>query len=206
MQVLGGGRRLLFSMLEGLFRQRNRQSIFFENIQHEFVNKLLLSIQTIVLLSIFIFCIVSHRANVPLESVSQMFWLIGVCSAALIFFLTVKFILNVLFGAIFSKPDQTNLFNQNVFSIVALSGLVLFVPTGLLFYAPETYYVCVYFNIIYLLFVEILIVYKIRTIFFYSNKLLLYFILYLCTLEVVPLYLGYRALIYLLQKSSLWVI
>ncbi|GHT42928.1 hypothetical protein AGMMS49965_15550 [Bacteroidia bacterium] len=206
MQVLGRGRRLLFSMLEGIFRRRNRQSIFFENIQHELVNKLLLSTQTIFLLSIFIFCIVLHRANVPLESLSQMFWLVGVCSGVIIFYLIVKFILNALFGAIFSESDQTKLFNQNVFSIVALSGLVLFVPTAILFYAPDAYYFCLYFNIIYLLFVEFLIIYKIHTIFFPSIKHLLYFILYLCTLEVVPLYLGYRALIYLLENSSLWVI
>lgn len=193
-------------MLEGIFRQRNRQSIFFENIQHELVNKLLLSTQTVFLLSIFIFCIVLHRANEPLETVSQMFWLLGVCSGSIIFFLILKFMLNALFGTIFSAPDQTKLFNQNVFSIVALSGLVLFVPTGILFYAPQTYYFCFYFNIAYLLCVECLIIYKIRTIFFPSNKHLLYFILYLCTLEVVPLYLGYRALIYLLENSSLWVI
>jgi hypothetical protein len=170
------------------------------------LSKLLLSFQTIVLVSIFVFCIVLHRANVPLESVSDMFWLIGVCSAAFLVFLIVKFILNLLFGAIFFEREQIYLFNQNLFSIVALSGLVLFVPTLILFYAPEAYYVCTWFNIIYLLFVEFLTIYKILTIFFPSNRLLLHFILYLCTLEVVPLYLGYRALIYMLQNSSLWVI
>ncbi|MDR0834897.1 MAG: DUF4271 domain-containing protein [Candidatus Symbiothrix sp.] len=205
MQVLGSGRRLFAAMMEGLFRERNRQSIFFENIQHEFISKLLLTSQTIVLLSIFIFCIVSYHANVPLESVSELFWLIGVSSAVIIVFLLVKFAFNYMIGTVFFEKDQVDLFSQNMLSIVALSGLVLFIPTVLMFYVKASYYFGFYFNFIFLSLVEILICYKVYTIFFQKNNLLLYFILYLCTLEAVPLYLGYRALIYLLQNSTLWV-
>lgn len=205
MQVLGSGRRLFAAMLEGLFRERNRQSIFFENIQHEFINKLVLAAQTVILLSVFIFCLISYYTNMPLESMSQLLWICGISSVVIIVFLLFKFILNYLVSTIFFEKEQVSLFNQNMFSIVALGGLVLFMPTVMLFYVKESFYFGFYFNLTFFALVELLIGYKIYTIFFREKLLLLYFILYLCALEAVPLYLGYRTLIYFLQNSTLWV-
>ncbi|MDR0680449.1 MAG: DUF4271 domain-containing protein [Dysgonamonadaceae bacterium] len=208
MQLLGKGRRLFYSMLHSLFRKKSRQSIFFEPVDNEMISKLLLSFQTIILSSIFIYCSFSHASDVPFETVVQLFWLLGIASALIIVFFLYKFLSNILIGIIFFQKESVHLFAYNIFSIISLSGLVLFIPTLLIFYVKEAYYFCYYFNLIYFFFVEMLIVYKIYMIFFHDKRLLLYFILYLCAQEIVSLYLSYRALVYLfikLQKSTLWL-
>jgi hypothetical protein len=208
MQLLGRGRRLFYSMLQGLFRKKNRQSIFFEQVDNEMISKLLLFLQTIILSSIFIYCVFSHAADTPFETVTQLLWLLGIASALIIVFFLHKILSNILIGNVFFNKENVRLLNHNLFSIIALSGLILFIPTLLLFYVKEAYYFCYYFNLLYFLFVEALIVYKAYVIFFHDKRLLLYFILYLCAQEIVSLYLSYRALIYLfikLQKSTLWL-
>jgi hypothetical protein len=137
-----------------------------------------------------------------------LFWILGIVSSLIIVFFIYKFLSNILIGNIFFQKENVHLLNYNLFSIISLSGLVLFIPTLLMFYVKEAYYFCFYFNLIYFLFVEVLMVYKIYVIFFHNKGLLLYFILYLCAQEIVSLYLSYRALIYLftkLQKSTLWL-
>ncbi|GAP72712.1 hypothetical protein SAMD00024442_4_64 [Candidatus Symbiothrix dinenymphae] len=194
MQLLGRGRKLFSAMLESLFRRRSRSSIFYENIQRDFSSKFLLTIQTVLLFSVFVFCIVSHNAD-ELLSVSQFFEMISITSAVFGCFVVLKFVLNFVMGAIFFRNDQVNLFHQALFSIVSLLGLLIFIPTLLMFYVEEAYTICLYFNIICFVLVELLITYKIFTTFFNKAYFIFYFIAYFCIMEVVPLYIAYKTLL-----------
>jgi hypothetical protein len=207
MQLLGKRSRLFSSMLHGLFREGNRQSIFFEPVDNEVLTKLLLCLQTVILSAVCVYCVFIHdTAAIEFETMAQqLFWTLGTVSLVIIVFILYKFASIVLIGNIFFPKENVILLNYNLFSIISLSGFILFIPALLMFYVNSAYYFCLYFNLIYFLFVEILIIYKIYVIFLHSKRFLLYFILYLCAQEIVPLYLVYRALIYLLmQKGSLW--
>ncbi|MDR0412760.1 MAG: DUF4271 domain-containing protein [Dysgonamonadaceae bacterium] len=207
-QLAGKGWRLFYSMQQDLFWQRYRSSIFFDSVDNEMIRKLLLVFQTVVLSSLFIYCVFYHSAAVPFGSVTQMFWLLGTASALITAFFICKFISNTLIGNIFFQRDSVRLLNRNLLSVISLSGPVLFVPALLMFYVKEAYSVCYYFILAYFLLAEMLIVYKTYVIFFSDKRLLLYFILYLCAQEIVSLYLSYKALVYLLiqlQKSTLWL-
>jgi hypothetical protein len=208
MQLLGKRIRLFSSMLHGIFRERNRQSIFTEPVDNEFLTKILLCLQTVILTAIIIYCTLFHSKDIPFETIAQqLFWTLGSVSLLIIIFFLYKFASNVLIGNVFFPKENVLLLNFNLFSIISLSGFVLFIPTLLMFYVSNAYYFCFYFNIIYFLFIEILMIYKIYVIFFHHKSLLLYFILYLCAQEIVPLYLSYKALdylIFMMQNGTLW--
>jgi hypothetical protein len=131
---------------------------------------------------------------------------LGKISLALIAFFLYKFLSYTVLGAIFFKKDTVLQWNNDFFSLISLNGIFLFVPTLILFYIETAYIFCTYFMAIYLIFNLFFIFYKIYTLFFQGKQRLLYFILYICTQEIIPLYLVYRGLVYLIaQKDTIWM-
>jgi hypothetical protein len=196
MQLFGAGRKLLSSMLYSLFREKDRQSIFSETVDNELISKIFLCLQTVILISILVYCTFAHEWYLKFETVTQLFRLLGGTALLIIVFLLYKFLSNIVISSIFFEQENVHLWNDNFFSIMSLSGLVLFIPALLMFYVPEAFYFCFYFSLAFFLFVEILTFYKIFVIFFHHKSVLLYFILYLCAQELVPLYLSYKALVH----------
>jgi hypothetical protein len=185
---------LLTSMIKGLSGSNNRESIFFEQIHNEFVIKLLLSLQTIILCSIIFFSCSIYQAEFPQESNLRIFSFIFKTSALILVFFLYKVLFYNIIGNIFFSRESLREWNDYFFSIICLSGFILFLPTLLLFYIEKIFYFCCFFYVIYFIFVIILIFRKIYMLFFPHKALLLYFILYLCAQEIVPLYFLYKGL------------
>jgi hypothetical protein len=194
--------KLLFSMIESVFRQKERQAV----VNNELAIKLFLCLQTIVFSSISIYFIFNYFTGFSIDSASELFLFFGILSLLLLVFCLYKFLLNTLVGSVFFQKEQVRLWNDNFFTIISLSGLVLFIPTVLLFYFPSSFLFCFYFIVIYLLFTLILITYRIYVIFFHHKSALLYFILYLCAQEIVPLYFLYEVLVYLFNTMQMGIL
>jgi hypothetical protein len=205
---VSGGTILLSSMIRELFRKNERVSIFSETVNNEFIIKLLLTFETIILLSIICFSIFFHQLNPAFEESSQVFQLIGEACLLFIIFLAYKYLSCFVIAKIFFAKENFQQWKNNFTSIICLSGFILFIPALLLFYSGETYYFCQIFNLIYFIFISLLISYKVYVIFFPNKSLVLYFILYLCAQEIIPLYFLYRGVNYLfdiVQKGTLWL-
>ena len=196
MQCIGNYRQLLTAMLRRLFRQQERESIFSETVNNEFLIKLILCLQTILMSSILIYCIFSHTLNLPFETTALLVRALEVTAGIILLFVLYKFVINFGVGLVFSQRENIQLWNNLFFSMVSLSGIVLFFPAVLIFYFPKTYYICAYLFLFYFLFVKILTFYKLYTIFFQQKSTLLYFILYLCAQELLPLFFIYKTLAY----------
>ena len=196
MQFIGSWRRLLMSMLHHLFRQQEQQSVFSQTVNNEFIIKSVLCLQTILMSSILIYCVFFHEWNLPFETTTQFARTLGGTVLIILLFIIYKFLTNFGVAFIFFQWESTLLWNKLYFSIVSLSGIALFIPALLIFFFPNTYYFCAYLSLFYFLFVEILMLYKIFKIFFQQKSPLLYFILYLCTQELLPLFFTYKALVY----------
>ncbi|MDR2682543.1 MAG: DUF4271 domain-containing protein [Dysgonamonadaceae bacterium] len=110
-------------------------------------------------------------------------------------FMLYKFLTYLWVGYVFFSGENIRLWNSCYFSIISLSGVGLFVPALLIFYLPGAYSVCFYFCLLYFLFVKLLMFYKMFIIFFRYKSALLYFILYLCTQELLPLFFALKALV-----------
>ncbi|GHV10483.1 hypothetical protein FACS1894162_4810 [Bacteroidia bacterium] len=196
-QLLGSYVKLMASMLHDLFSQKGRNSIFSEPVNHEFIIKILLILQTIILTSIIIYFSCSYWWNLPYESAGHLFSSLVFVSLLIFAYILYKFVASIIVGLIFFETENLQIWIDNFSSILSLSGLAIYIPALLIFYIPETTVYCFYFSVIYFVFVEILLFYKIYIIFFQQKRFSLHFILYLCTLEFVPLFLFYKALIWL---------
>ncbi|MDR2843210.1 MAG: DUF4271 domain-containing protein [Candidatus Symbiothrix sp.] len=197
--LLKGGRKLIASMLYSLFSNNNRQSIFSNTVNNELISKLLLCLQTIVLMSVILSLVIMSQIRLPMDPMAHWLEILGISSLAILAFILYQYITTSIVGWVFLDKDDIQIWNSNYFSILSLSGLVLFVPALCMFFFPEAYYYGFYFTLCYMIFVEGLIALKIYKIFFRQKSGFIYFILYLCTRKLVPLYLLYRALIYFIR-------
>lgn len=185
---------LLFAMLNDFFFTKNRQSVFCEKIGNGIVSKLFLSLQTVILFSLAIYCMLLHLFNLKFENSLQLLTNLGVISSFIIAYILYKFLLNVLVSHIFFQKKNILLWNNYFFSIFSLCGLCLFIPVLLIFYLGNIFYF--YFVLGCFLFAEILILNKFYMLFFHKKSILHYFILYLYIQTIVPLCLLYKVMIY----------
>ena len=178
--------------------------MFYETVTNEALNKFILSFQTILLLSILFYSYVVHEGLLSITTSMQMLLFLGKCFILLIAFLLYKFLSYSISGFIFFKKETVSQWNDDYFSLISLNGVILFFPVLILFYVEAVYSICIYFLAFYLIFNLLFVFYKVYVLFFQGKQRLIYFILYLCTQEIIPLYLVYRGLVYLIvQKNTI---
>jgi len=205
--VIGKRNKFVLSMFSELYRNKDRQNMFKETLTNETLNKYVLSFQTVILVSIVIYCYATHAYLLSMNSLAQMLLFVGKIVLLLVAFLVYKSLSYSIVGAIFFKKESVIQWNSDFFSLISLNGILLFLPTILLFYVEAAYTVCIYFMFFYLIFNLFFIFYKTYTLFFPGKQGLLYFILYLCSQEMIPLYLVYRGVVYLIaQKDTIWML
>ena len=204
--IISNRDKFFLSMFSGLYRNKDRHNMFYETVANETLNKFFLSLQTILLLSIIFYCYVVHEHFLSVTSLTQMLIFMGKFSLVFIAFLLYKFLTYWVAGAIFFKKETALQWNEDFFSLISLNGIFLFFPTLILFYIEKAFTFCIYFLIFYLIVNLLFVFYKIYILFFQGNQRLLYFILYLCTQEIIPLYLIYRVFVYLIaHKNTIWI-
>jgi hypothetical protein len=190
--------KLLTTMLRGIFRHGYRDSIFAEPVNNEFIIKLLLCLQTFILFFLFLFGYFAYSSESTLDPDFQLSSFLTKAAILIAVFFLFNILAYHLIGNIFFKKEDLQQWNDIFTSSISLSGFVLFFPTLFTFYMTEAYFYCCIFYLMYAIFIAILLVYKIYILFFPHKSLLLYFILYLCAQEIVPLYFLFKGFDYLL--------
>ena len=204
--LISNRNKFLLSIFSGLFRNKDRQNMFYEAVTNENLNKLFLCFQTILILSMIFYCYAIHEHFLSITTLAQMLLFLGKCSLIFIAFFLYKFFTYSIIGTIFFKKETVTQWNGDFFSLISLNGIFLFLPALILFYVETAYTLCIGFMIFYLIINLFFIFYKIHALFFQGKQLLLYFILYLCAQEIIPLYLVYRGFIYIItQKDTIWM-
>ena len=204
--VISDRNKFLPSMFSRLYRNKDRQSMFYETVTNESLNIVTLNLQTVLLLSIVFYCYAIHEQFYSPATQTEMYLFIGKIFLMLIAYFFYKFLTYSIAGLIFFKRETLLQWNDDFFSLISLNGIIIFFPTLILFYVEEFYTFGIYFLIFFLIFNLFFVAYKIYVLFFQRNQRLLYFILYLCTQEIIPLYLLYRGLLYLIvQKDTIWM-
>ena len=163
----------------------------------QFPNILLFCIQTILLTSILIFCGAENEGTYQIESSYQLFTFLGLTALLLSLFVGYKYLTYYFIGYIFFDKETEQRWSDTFSSAICLSGVILFFPTLILFYLEGVYTYAVYFILIYFIFIQIVLLYRQFVLFFNKKNSLLYFILYLCTQEIIPLFLLYKGFVYL---------
>ena len=199
LQLFGNRRKLLTSMFYNVFRSKDRQNIFLETVNNEIIIKILLCFQTLLLLSLASYSVYCHFFYITLISVKDWLFILGIFFGAFLVWMIYKFIFSNVVGIVFFSKESLQLWNSYSFSIWALGGLALYLPVMCMYFIPNAFTVCLLIIALSLLLMEGLAVYKIYTIFFHRNSNLLYFILYLCTRELMSLFWLYEALKHFVQ-------
>ena len=195
-------RKLIVSLYHDFSKTDERKGMFADTSENKSFGKIFLIIQTAGLLSIAAYCILLNLSIIRFDtSINTFIFLLKIMVGFLSFFI-IKSIINSIFGYIFFDKGQVRLWSSTYFSLLSLTGLLLFVPILFLFYLEKTYVFFLVLILFILVFVVFLTIYKIYKIFFSQKNFLLYFILYLCTLEIMPLFLTIQVFIYFISKQK----
>ena len=200
---------LTLALWKSSFPQNGQSDLSSSPINTDFIGKFFLCLQAVFLFSIAIYSSLANTADMRSETLNPMFGLIGLTILGVLLFIGAKFLLNTLVGSIFFPIECVQRWNDNLFSLLSFSGLVLFIPTVCLFYIEKSHSFFLYFILIYFILIACWTIFRIYIIFFQQKSLLLHFILYLCAQEIAPLYLLYRGLVYVFttnQIGLLWLL
>ncbi|MDR1561843.1 MAG: DUF4271 domain-containing protein [Dysgonamonadaceae bacterium] len=188
---LSSRRKMISDMMKSLFRGGPHYSIFKESVGNETLDKVLFCLQSMLLISTIILSIASQVLDIELTTI-RMFRYILLVFSALIAFGIFKFLSVMFTGHVFFSREQGKQFNEDFVSIISLIGVAIFVPALFMFYIKDLYYFGMIMVLITLSIAFFVAMWRLYRVFFSHNTLLFYFILYLCTLEIVPLYLLYK--------------
>jgi hypothetical protein len=188
-------RHMLLQMLDSLFRSKERESIFNESTGSETIDKIIFVFQSLLLISIVIFTVYVREYGISTLSSITALRLFGSVFCLLSAFVIFRFASVWLIGNVFFSSDYVKAWNICFTAILCLTGPIVFIPAVLIFYVEPTYKTCTILIILYLILAVLISIFRVFSIFFYKNSRFFYFILYLCTLEAIPLYLLYKAFV-----------
>jgi hypothetical protein len=127
---------------------------------------------------------------VPFTFSSKLFFIF--CTVLLVFVMLKLTIMRMYFSCFYGK-EANNILNQYV-RLIAIGGIFSFIAFILLRFTPETtHIVWNILTIIFYIIISLSYCYLLFKYFFNRFELSLHFILYLCTLEILPLLVAYKA-------------
>ena len=185
---------LLFQIIRYLFDVKERSSIFVSSTVNETQLRVSLLCTLFFAEGIFLFHFTGNffTGNIELATFLSV---ITLAVAASIFYFMQIFLFHLL-GYTFSCRTEIGLLIENFISVNALLGIVLF-PVALLYtYIPPLSGLWLTCAVICYILARIIFIYKVVKIFLRDISGLLYFILYLCALEIAPLFLMYRGALF----------
>ena len=178
---------MFLSIPEELFRLKERKSIFNESVGNELYVKLLLLVQTVVMLSFFLHLVFINSKNSNLINISEFYESIGKICLLLVVFLSYKWISYNIVGKIFFQKEALSQWLNNFISLICLLGIMIFIPVLLMFYVEWMYSFCYFFILLCILIVALIIIYRTYVLFFHDIRLLHYLFLYLCAQEIAQI-------------------
>ncbi len=193
--VIAHSRRYLEGQVRDFFHTRTRGNLFAERTEAELRGQLFLLVQTCFVLGILFFDYTRQWQTEVFNQVSP-YKILGVSTALCLAYYLVKIVAYGAVNAVFFSPAQSRQWSETYLVSVLGEGLAL-LPAALLMvyfdlaYAPLR---IVFFCVLAL--VKLLLLYKCYSIFFRYIGGWLHLFLYFCALEVAPLFVLFRALVY----------
>ena len=188
-------KRLFASLYKGLFSLRRRKNAFNENTSHETRMLMLMAVQWCVCTGLLLYSMVAHWYHVEpanaFVDTSRLILLMGA-------YYVVQYCAYATLGYTYTDPTSRRLYLQGFTSSQSLLGFALIIPAlGAIFY-PAAAMVGIVSGLILYALARIVFIVKGFRIFYTNFGSLFYFILYLCTLEIIPLLLVWQVCITIL--------
>ena len=193
------GKNALTSNLKNIFSFGVRdKSVYKEQITtSEVWGESFLIVQTVLLLSmvLFIYLWKAHIHEFPPENQYLIF---GAIALVFLLFWGTKYLLYKFIG-IFLIPSGLDEWIERYFRIIQLMGIVLFLPAMFFIYINQYVDIAVFILILLFLISRIIIWRSLLSIFVKYKIGFLYFIVYLCGLEIIPYFFLYGSIVFLIK-------
>jgi len=171
------------------FRMQERASIFFESSANSFRSKFLMVLSSVVVFALYIYAV---RFN--LEAGSNFFNFILILFLVSVYYIS-KRLIGELTGYIFLEKSTLQIVRESYTNIISYMGIILFPMLVLQIYLPLQFFKFIEIvALIVCIAAFLLFVIKLFLIFFHKKLAFLYIMLYLCTLEILPLFFLIKAL------------
>ena len=193
--VISRSRHFLHSRVKDFFHTRHHASLFAEQTQNELRGQLFLIFQTCFVQGILYFDFTQEHQTEVFNQVSPYQILgtgVGICCLYYLFKMAVYSFVNSVF---FSRRQRTDWSETYLLCVLGL-GLALFPVALLVVYFDLSFHTMSWLFLCILLLDKSLLFYKCYRTFFNSPLGLVHLFLYFCTLEIMPLLILFRALIY----------
>lgn len=170
------------SVIPSIFKRQQRKEIIFRNTFGDYISGFLYLLTTLLIIGLYIYtCIMENH---PL-SFGNYLITVALTGAFLLF----KYLSIQLVGYIFLNHEKTHIALSTYFSIINISGLLLFPVLVLKIYFINGTFSPFFDSLALILAILTFLLLTIKIFqFFYNKKLdFVYILLYLCTLEIIPL-------------------
>ncbi|WP_300729721.1 DUF4271 domain-containing protein [uncultured Bacteroides sp.] len=200
--ALKNSKQYLAHHVRGLFQHRERASLFDEKPNTDSRYILIMFLISCVLTGIYLYHYFITSDKTLARIVPHSF-ILGTYTGLIFTFVLYKWCAYTFINWVFFDRERHQAWIESYFNILAGSGLLLFPVILLIIYFNIDFTTGNIFILIILLFAKILLFYKcIRNFFNYLHGFL-HFILYFCALEIIPLILLWKGVIYL---NKVWIL
>lgn len=189
--------RILFSNFGHIFTLGNRnKNLFNEQITTDVWGHVFFVFQTIVLYSILFFDLTLHYADLSFRGYESLL-LFSQIMAAISLFIFIRYLVYKLVGAVFLDTRTNDVLDAYMW-VVYLSGILSFFPLLLYIYISEVRIYALILIFAIFLVGRITVFAKTHTLFVKSHIGILYFFVYLCGVEIMPYFIVYKAITFIM--------
>ncbi len=191
--------RTLFNNFGNLFSlgSSNKNLFFNEQITTTDVwGQVFFIFQTIVLYSILFFDLTLQHVELSFQGYEYLI-LFSQMMVGILLFMSLRYIVYKVVGAVFMDTRSNELLNSYLW-VVYLSGVLSFFPMLLYIYIPEVKIYALFLILAIFLIGRITIFAKTYTMFQKSNIGILYFFVYLCGVEIMPYFIVYKVITFMM--------
>lgn len=191
--VLSGGRHFLSQQIQKLFSTRERSNLFSEETNVDFHYRLLLLLNTCIVVGLLIFEQWSVETLKP--GVIPSLRGLGIYIGLYLGYYVLKYVFYAFINWVFFDKYQQKMWLEVYFWVFVLEGLLLFPLLLLVVYFDLGCEKKLFFIGLILLLGKIMLFYQSGGIFFKKIHRAFYLIVYFCALEIVPCFILGRTLI-----------
>lgn len=176
----------LIKSLKTIVNTKERTSIFNNTTVIDLRFRFLNIFFTVGVISLYVYIVIQPYPKYSLQEYAFL------CVITSVFLLLKSFIID-LTGYVFFDKSKVKLAKESYFKILSFFGILLFIILNVRIYSIGQYVSIVdYIALILGGFALVLIILKLFQIFLYKTIASFYILLYLCTLEILPLFLLFR--------------
>ncbi len=192
--VFGNGKQYLIHQVKELFAVRERGNLFAIETGSDMRYRLLMVGQTTLLLALFLLDY-SRDVSLPLFRMYPSWLLLGCYVGIVLLAYVLRLLLYTCTNWIFFDIKKNETWLESYSLLYSFLGIGLFPLALFVIYFELSYLVTLIFFLLILILAQVVMFYKCFNIFFNKTYGFFYFIVYFCTLEMIPLLLLCRAFV-----------